>query len=140
MLKSRSFSRYAAASLAALVAGVTVASAVSYSAPTFASTTDADLESVSVDPQLKLTPEQKQKLRSIAQEYTSQVRGVLNPEQRRDLAAGLKSKKRLRDILRTLKLTKEQQNQIASARRDAGRKAFAVLTPAQQKLLSSRRN
>jgi Spy/CpxP family protein refolding chaperone len=140
MLKSRSFFRYAAASLAALVAGVMVASAVSYSAPTFASTTDADLESVSVDPQLKLTPEQKQKLRSIAQEYTSQVRGVLNAEQRRDLAAGLKSKKRLRDILRTLKLTKEQQNQIASARRDAGRKAFAVLTPAQQKLLSSRRN
>ncbi|MFN5857579.1 MAG: Spy/CpxP family protein refolding chaperone [Pseudanabaenaceae cyanobacterium] len=139
MLNSVSFSRYAAASLAALVAGITVASAVSYAAPTFAAN-DPDLESVSVDPQLKLTPEQKQKLRSIAQEYTGQVRDILNPEQRREFAAGLKSKKRLRDILRTLKLTKDQQNQIASARRDAGRKAFAVLTPAQQKLLSSRRN
>jgi len=139
MLKSLPLSRYAAASLAALVAGVTVASAVSYAAPTFAAN-DPDLESVSVDPQLKLTSEQKQKLRSIAQEYTGQVRDILNPEQRREFAAGLKSKKRLQDVLRTLKLTKEQQTQIANARREAARKAFAVLTPAQQKLLSSRRS
>ncbi len=133
-------SRYTATALAAVLTGIAVVSTVGYTSSVAANTPDTDVESVSVNGQLKLTPEQKQKLRGIAQEYTSQVRSILTPEQRKNLAAGLKSKKKLQNVLRTLNLTKEQQSQIATARRDAGRKAFAVLTPAQQKMLSSRRN
>ncbi|MEI6429981.1 MAG: hypothetical protein WCO45_16600 [Pseudanabaena sp. ELA607] len=131
--------RYAAATLAAVISGVTFLSALSYVTPAHANNSEPDLEAVSVNPRLKLTPEQKQKLRGIAQDYTKQVRTILNDEQRKSFDAGLKSKKKFRDILRTLKLNKDQQAQLASARREAGRKAFAVLTPEQQKLISSRK-
>ncbi len=140
MTMFKPLSRYTATALAAVLTGIAVVSTVGYTSSVAANTPDTDVESVSVNGQLKLTPEQKQKLRGIAQEYTSQVRSILTPEQRKNLAAGLKSKKKLQNVLRTLNLTKEQQSQIATARRDAGRKAFAVLTPAQQKMLSSRRN
>jgi hypothetical protein len=82
-------------------------------------------------PKIQLTAQQVQQLQVLRSEALTKIDGVLSPQQRSQLSQGLKSGKKLPQILPGLKLTAEQNKQIKSILEAFNTRVAKILTPDQ---------
>jgi Spy/CpxP family protein refolding chaperone len=86
-----------------------------------------------------LAPEkllQKKKIARIFGETNSKIFQILNPEQRKKLEAGIKSKQNVEAIISSLNLSAEQKQRIGGIVTERRNQILAILTPEQKKKLA----
>ncbi len=88
--------------------------------------------------ELKLTKEQKGKLKIIRTKRTNAISKVLRKDQK-VMFDQWRGKKKMADILKELKLDATQQNAISLVNQQTAKDIIAVLTPAQQQQLKARK-
>ncbi|MFN9860491.1 MAG: Spy/CpxP family protein refolding chaperone [Pseudanabaena sp.] len=85
---------------------------------------------------LNLSEEQKKKIARIFGETNSKIFQILNPEQRKKLEAGIKSKQNVEAIISSLNLSAEQKQRIGGIVTERRNQILAILTPEQKKKLA----
>ena len=89
--------------------------------------------------QLKLTEQQKQKIRAIRKTRNQSIAKVLNEAQRKKLAQSLRSGTKMGTALQALNLSTDQKKNIGSIVQKSNQEIKATLTPQQQQQLEAYR-
>jgi len=102
---------------------------------TESTTGTADERSMSLPEKLKLTSDQKKKIKNSVDLMKKNISAELTTEQRSQFEAALKRKSQVIPTLKTLNLSPEQNKKIVTVIKSMNAKVKAVLTPEQLKEL-----
>lgn len=91
--------------------------------------------SASLPPDLKLTDEQKTKLKQIQENYRSKMETLLTDKQKNELKAGQEQGKDPRTLMQSLNITDAQKQQIQDMRQSQLQEIANVLTDEQKQQL-----
>lgn len=92
---------------------------------------------LSIPDRLKLTTDQRRKIAAIRDDKRKQIEAALPPSERPKFLEGLKAKKPMITVLRSLNLSPDKKKQIAGIITDQNEKIKAVLTADQLKQLQA---